>query len=398
MNSSVDKVYLGDSKEVLERFPANRIDTVITDPPYGLSNLSRKVVVDVLSHWLSGDDDYHRLAKGFRSEEWDGFVPTPRLWKEVYRVLKPGATMFVFAGTRTQDLMSISLRLGGFQVKDTLMWLYGSGFPKAANISRGIDKRLGYTDSKTVKLSNNVAMAGGNYTRQIHISQSDKAKKWEGYKSHGLKPAYEPIIMVMKPNEGSYVDNALDYGVSGLNIDGGRISVDMDDNEIKGRYPSNVLMDEEAAEQLDNSVDPTVSTLTKPDGRPVYAGKTYLSSATANTVLGGYEDRGGVSRFFYVAKASPHERAILDGSGVSRNNHPTVKPIALIDYLVRLSRMPGDGQIYLDPFFGSGTLGVVCKRLGRHWIGIEKSEKYVQIANNRIKYANGPLFEDEDNG
>ena len=370
MPIKLNHIYLGDSLKILKTFPDNSIDTVITDPPYGLSNHSEKVIRNVLSHWLNGEDDYIPKAKGFMGKSWDAFVPPPRLWKEVFRVMKPGATALVFAGARTQDLMSMSLRLAGFEIKDTLMWLYGSGFPKATDISKQLDKMFGAKRKIGANYKKNNAVEYVDRKEEVGyetIPATPEAKLWDGYKSHNLKPAYEPIILAIKPNEESYVQNALKWGVAGLNIDGGRI-------KTSGRFPANILLDEEAAKMLDKQ-----------------------SSVKGN----------GASRFFYVAKASKRERnmgldgfrqtTINDGRKKSIDNpyqrgktprlngHPTVKPLKLMEYLVKLTKMPNDNQIYLDPFLGSGTTAMACKKLNRNWVGIELDTEYVKIAKARIK-------------
>ena len=389
-------VVRADAGEWLKEIPANFFSTVITDPPYGLSSYPKSVIVDVLSHWVSGDLWYVRKRKGFHDEDWDGFVPSPGFWSEVYRVCKPGATLLVFAGSRTQDLMSISLRLAGFEVKDIMMWLYGSGFPKANDIARTIDKMNGAQYPKNVKISDNRAMSGGNYTRNKSELQTEQAKRWDGYKSHNLKPAYEPIIVAMKPNDGSYASNALEWGVAGLNMDAARIPVV---GHKKGRYPTNVILDEEAARLLDTQAGESKSTIVKPDYKPVYGGHSYGTSVTISTKYSGYTDEGGRSRFFYVAKASEKDRNVKTHKGDFDNIHPTVKPYALIEYLVKMTKMPdGTGQIYLDPFFGSGTLGVVCERLGLGFYGIEVNPEYFEVARKRLTYVNGPLFGSDNDG
>lgn len=383
----IQKVIEGDSGEVLKGMEDCSVDTVLTDPPYGLSKYSVGVISDVLGHWLSGDLWYTRKRKGFRDEDWDGMVPTPGLWSEVYRVLKPGGTILVFSGVRTQDLMMVSLRLAGFEIKDVLMWVYGSGFPKSADIATGLDKRFGYKKAVGSIVSYGNYIFDPKYGKVHAKRRSDEARLWDGYRSHGLKPAYEPIIMGFRPNEGSYANNALKWGVSGLNIKDARVPVEGEDGE--GRYPSNVIIDEVVQDEMDRFYDHTKSSIKAPTGRPVYGGSVYHTSGTIDSTYGGYNDEGGPSRFFYVVKVSSKERAMYyDGF----NHHPTVKPVELIDYLVRMTRMPLPGQVYLDPFFGSGTLGVVCKRYGLNFIGIERNSEYCKIARDRIRFANGPLF------
>ena len=397
-------LYNSNSIDILKQIPNNTIDTVICDPPYGLSKHSEKTIRKVLLEWLNGNENYVPKSKGFMGQNWDAFVPPPALWKEVYRVMKAGGTILVFAGTRTYDLMTISLRLAGFEIKDTLMYLYGIGFPKAIDISKLIDKKFGakrkiiYSFEREGR-SNGILGKKVRITRDITTPSTSEAKQWSGYKSHSLKPAYEPIIMAMKPNEGSYADNALKWGVAGLNIFAGRIplqqgediSIKRDGHKLdtnnqgwgfkavsrknQGRFPANLILDEESAKMLDEQ-----------------SGKAK-------------------SRFFYTAKASKKERnfglenmpnkigggmkgtqdkTLLTGSGnirnnIMKNNHPTVKPLKLIEYLVRLTSMPNKNQVYLDPFLGSGTTAMVCKKLNKKWIGIEISKDYCEIAKPRIE-------------
>jgi site-specific DNA-methyltransferase (adenine-specific) len=368
----INKVITGDCMEILKQIPDNSIDTVITDPPYGLSDHNEKLVRKTLLKWLNGEEDYTPKTKGFMNKSWDAFVPPPAVWKEIFRVMKPGATILVFAGSRTYDLMTISLRLAGFEIKDTLMWLYGSGFAKATDISKQIDKK-----------------------------ENEKAKLWNGYKSHGLKPAYEPIIMAIKPNDGSYAENALKWGVAGLNIDGSRV------NETpQGRFPANVIIDEETAKMIDQQSGITRS---RPDYRTNEV-KPSLITFKNKRRPSLYNDMGGASRFFYCAKASKNERefglddlpykigggmkgtetqTLLTGSGNIRNNlrknhHPTVKPLKLIEYLCKLTKTP-TGGIVLDPFAGSGTTAMACIITNRPFILIEKDPEYSLIAQKRIE-------------
>jgi DNA modification methylase len=413
LNKFINKVITGDCMEILKEIPDNSIDTVITDPPYGLSNHPEPTIRKTLSKWLNGEDDYTPKTKGFMDKSWDAFVPPPAVWKEVFRVMKPGATILVFAGSRTYDLMTISLRLAGFEIKDTLMWLYGCGFPKATDISNQIEK-----------------------------IEKQQAETWRGYKTHGLKPAYEPIIMAIKPNDGSYAENALKWGVSGLNIDNARIeyqnskdkklatslrpntpnhrnnrAIFISLNQYKkiergnpqGRFPANIIIDEETAKIIDQQSGITKSRLIYPTGKQYKKGVTYYIRK-ADIDIRGHEDIGGASRFFYCAKASVNERELglddlpykigggmkatrdqsfLTSSGNIRNNlrknyHPTVKPLKLIEYLCKLTKTP-TGGIVLDPFAGSGTTGMACIKTNRPFILIEKDPEYAIIAQKRIE-------------
>jgi len=384
----LNRVIQGDCLEVMKEIPDNSIDTLITDPPYGLSNHSEKIIRETLSKWLNGEDDYTPKGKGFMGKSWDAFVPPPAVWKECFRIMKPGATILVFAGSKTYDLMTMSLRLAGFEIKDTLMWLHSMGFPKSLNIAKSTAKKQGAKKTGLIKKG---AGTRGNTFPLSHEYQDYKltpeAKPWNGWKSHGLKPAYEPIIMAIKPNQGSYSENALKWGVAGLNIEGGKIGTEKIisrgseigkgffsrgevNQEHQGRFPANVILDEETAKMLD--------------------------------------EQSGInaSRFFYCAKASKSERNFgLEGmplkiggglnatvSGDSRtgrktmqqNNHPTVKPLKLCKYLCILTKTPFGG-IVLDPFAGSGSILVSAKMTGRDFIGIEKESEYVKICEARLK-------------
>ena len=409
-----NKILVGDALDILREMPDNSVDTVITDPPYGLSKHDEKIIRKVMSEWLNGNDEYIPKTKGFMGRGWDAFVPPPALWKEVLRVMKHGGTALVFAGSRTQDLMTMSMRLAGFEIKDTLMWLYGSGFPKAQDISKMLDKKLGATRKK-----GKLKFKGGT---QLGIINDDRwkpkdvyeeypatpeAQKWEGYKTHALKPAYEPIIMAMKPNEGSYAENALKWGVAGLNIDVGRIGtekVNVHDapkgtfaggeqgrgsiknyREHQGRFPANILLDEESAKMLDEQAPNTGA----------YASVKQGHSGKSRGIYGDYEQRGddgatfyndgleGASRFFYTAKAPKKERNMGLPKGM-KNTHPTVKPISFMEYLIKLTKMPNENQIYLDPFIGTGTTAIAVLKQGRSFVGTESDEETVKIAKMRI--------------
>lgn len=418
-----NKIICGDCLDVMRTFEDNSIDTIITDPPYGLS---------------------------FMGKKWDYEVPSIEVWRECLRVLKPGGTALIFAGSRTQHRMAVNIEDAGFILKDTIMWLYGSGFPKATDIGKQIDKLQGNereeigieNKAKSTFHSQNV---GGEITKIDNIKITKGNTEWEGYKSHGLKPAYEPIIIAMKPNEGSYANNALKWGVAGLNVDGGRIGHNEDlsikregtkkldtnnqgwgfkavSRDNKGRFPANIILDEEAARLLDEQS----GVLKSGGGNKANIKPKSRNSQVPSTINGGDWDVniGGASRFFYCAKASKKERnrgcdrledhnpcyeshrpnykntkgieTPYAGTGRSgnnlKNNHPTVKPLALMKYLVTLTMMPNPDQVYLDPFCGSGTTLMAVKELGRNYIGIEKEKEYIKIAKCRVNATPEPLF------
>jgi len=307
-------LYNGNSIEVLEKMEENSVDTVITDPPYGLSNISEKKIRETMMKWLSGEDDYIPGGSGFMGKDWDAFVPPPALWREVYRVLKPGGTALVFAGTRTQDLMSMSLRLAGFEIKDTILWIYGSGFPKSLNIAKNIRKQLEnmYNEYKEDmylrhKKLKNVNIADKIFQKnQIEVGNNIVKNDWEGYGT-ALKPAFEPIILAIKSPEGGYAQNALKWGVAGLNIDGGRIGTNeklsigsgkvgygsnldgknKGEQHPQGRFPANIILecicDEviEGTEEIKEPEEVKGGIWRKSEGKP--AGRTYKGGYRIHT-------------------------------------------------------------------------------------------------------------------
>ncbi|HFC76780.1 MAG TPA: site-specific DNA-methyltransferase, partial [Candidatus Moranbacteria bacterium] len=236
------KLINGDCLKELKKMEDNSIDTLITDPPYGLSKHSEKIIRKTMSEWISGNDNFIPDTKGFMSEKWDSFVPPPAIWKEVYRVLKPGATALVFAGSRTQDLMAMSLRLAGFELFDTIIWVYAQGFPKSLNIGKAIQKHKGVKPIGKKPAYGAIANRelieerGWNNMNNALImpKMEGDAQKWEGYGT-ALKPSYEPIICARKPNDGTYAENALKWEVAGLNVDGGRIDYNGEKPNIGGR-------------------------------------------------------------------------------------------------------------------------------------------------------------------
>jgi site-specific DNA-methyltransferase (adenine-specific) len=395
----------GDSIEVLKTLDDCSVDAVVTDPPYGLGNTSPEIVAECLRAWSCGET-WTPKGRGFMGKSWDAWVPPPELWREVLRVLKPGGHALVFAGSRTQDLMSISLRLAGFEVRDTLQWLYGSGFPKSQNISKALDKKKG-----TLKVVGQ-GRAGKNalgqdsgynktynpHTYDITEPNSIEARQWEGWGT-ALKPAYEPVILIRKPLEGTVADNVLEHGTGAINIDACRVGdearvnprarnkvggtslglsergmpQDAQASACTGRWPANVILDDHVAEMLDDQV------------------------------------QSNVSRFFYCPKASKTERdAGLEGrkkqltgskntaggsmktsSGNERtttraNTHPTVKPLDLMRYLVRLITPPNG--LILDPFTGSGSTLCAGVLEGFRVLGIERESEYVEIARARLAH------------
>jgi site-specific DNA-methyltransferase (adenine-specific) len=332
------------------------------------------------------------------------------LWaKEAFRVAKPGAILLAFGGTRTFHRLACGIEDAGWEIRDTLMWIYGSGFPKSLNISKAIDKALGAEREVIGKgRSGNTAIwseEGGMGNYDITAPATPEAKTWDGYGT-ALKPAYEPIIMAMKPIDGTFAENALKWGVAGLNIDEARIGTEKivahhapagtfaggepnrgsDTNYYanQGRFPANILLDEVSAEMLDEQSDGA--------SRFFYVAKADTSERDAG--LGGREYQDVKVTNYY---GLPRDDGSIREIPKRRNSHPTVKPIKLIDYLVKLTKMPNPNQIYLDPFLGSGTTAIAVLLNGRHFIGIEREPEYIEIAKARINYWSSKEVKNEIN-
>lgn len=496
----------GNNIDLLKNYPDNYFDAVVTDPPYGLGK--EPDATELMKGWI--EKGYHEISgSGFMGKEWDAFVPQPVFWKEVFRVLKHGGHVVAFYGTRTYDWGVMAMRFAGFEVRDCIQWIYGSGFPKSHNISKAIDKVygaerevIGEKERGSVEEAKERGVgflsdpANRNNTKQfgygtelITAPSTEQAKQWDGWGS-ALKPANEPIVLARKPLEKglSIAENVLKWGTGGINIDGCRIVIDKNDpnhintkpsksadtsifnigginygQNVQGRFPANLILthhpececkglkkvkgtsgqltdgdgedretkfgqiksnkvttyygSEETIEDWDCHEDCPIRIMDEQSGI-LKSGKLigeyngfgnngiYGKSGTSNR---NYEsDTGGASRFFYCAKASKSERnkglegfeekesggksgtkdkSLLTGSGNERNNmnlnfHPTVKPVKLMQYLVRLITPP-NGKV-LDPFCGSGTTGIACKLEGFEFVGMEQDPEYIKIAESRI--------------
>ena len=339
------------------------------------------------------------------------------------RVLKPGGHMAVFAGARTQDLMGLSIRLAGFEIRDTLGWIYGSGFPKSMDVSKAIDKAAGaereivgrYTspDGRDRSAPSNGVGAvygrdGREWNKAITAPATSEAARWDGWGT-ALKPAIEPIILARKPLVGTVANNVLAHGVGGLNIDACRVhSEDAPEGRTRhgggipgngssyelpdvrpaspaGRFPANVLLDEHAAKEMDKQSGVSVSSVR------ANVEKDYTSSQSLTPDSGkggdrGHTDSGGASRFFpvfkYQAKAPKKERPVIEREDGSKIQHNTVKPLALMEWLVSLIVPPGG--VVLDPFAGSGTTLQAALNKGFTPIGIEQDADYIKLIEQRL--------------
>ena len=416
----------GDCLDVLRTLPDASVDSVVTDPPYGLTNIDSAHVSETITRWVNGDRTYLPGGSGFMGKAWDAFVPPVAVWDECLRVLKPGGHLLAFAGSRTHDLMTLGIRLAGFELRDSIAWLYGSGFPKSLDVSKAIDKAAGAEREVIgLKASNrpNVvgqrpgdSMGGGNYGERVETAPATPdAERWQGWGT-ALKPAFEPVVVARKPLEGTVASNVLTWGTGALNIDATRVATTdslgggankgmtaetrhegfarpwMRDDEAReaaaarsrentaraqalGRWPANVVLDEHAAAELDRQSGESVRKSGGGSGTHFSAGEPGVP--TPGRPRGRHDDTGGASRFFYVAKAPTSERPRVGGIA-----HPTVKPLDLMRWLVRLVTPPG-GTV-LEPFAGSGTTAEACALEGFRCIAIEREADYLPLVVQRL--------------
>ncbi len=384
------KILHGDCLDRLKELPDNSVDSCVTDPPYGLSKEPK--IDEVLTKWLNGEP-YDHGHGGFMGKAWDSFVPHPDIWSEVFRVLKPGGHALVFAGTRTQDLMTISLRLAGFEVRDVIEWLYFSGFPKSHDVSKAFDRRAGAEREKVGEytISGTVDIQGGNYnsgktstkTLDITAPATELARKWDGWGT-ALKPAHEPIIVVRKPlvdadtcRKLTVADCVEKYGTGAINIDATRIAFEegtsTDSATRAGRgagYEAHNMPGRKYGDGLGGIVAP-----------PHEAGR-FPANAITTDADAFYSKYFNVSPPELSKKSSKKDRnSDWRGVEVGKNVHPTVKPTDLMAWLVRLVT-PADGVV-LDPFAGSGSTLVAAKREGFRFIGVELTDEYIPIIEAR---------------
>lgn len=410
----------GDCLVELARIPDNSVDAIVTDPPYGLANTDPAHVVEALTRWASGDRAFIPTGRGFMGKAWDAFVPPPAVWDEALRVLKPGGHLLAFAGSRTFDLMTLSIRFAGFDIRDSIAWLYGSGFPKSMDVSKAIDKAAGATrevvgmkDNKGRVKAEGWGMRDADEGDPLTTPATDVAREWEGWGT-ALKPAFEPIVVARKPlGEKIVAANVLAHGTGALNIDatriagqaaagtGGarRVKVSGDERtdtgaglyaagegagfepHTSGRWPANVILDESQAAALDAQTGVKMSRGHTPKSRKGAAADAVygLKHAGQETVIETHaEESGGASRFFYIAKAPKSERPVVDGTA-----HPTVKPLSLMRWLTRLVTPPGGCVV--DPFAGSGTTLEAAYLEGFESIGVEMTPDYWPLIAARIE-------------
>jgi DNA modification methylase len=434
------KLILGDSVDKLKELEDNSVDSIVTDPPYGLS---------------------------FMGKKWDYDVPSQEIFEECLRVLKPGGYLLSFAGSRTYHRMAVRVEDAGFEIRDQIMWIYGSGFPKSMNIGKAMDKvqgnerevvgkKGGKIDfSKTKKGDTSFYETAWDNKDYVELEITKGNSPYEGWGT-ALKPAHEPIVMARKPlSEKTVVNNVLEWGTGGINIDASRVGTDdtrskasmtalgqnsgwnkHSNKEViagseSGRFPANIIFDEEAGKILDEQSGISKSTGGR-SGNKEGVGQNGIYGQYSGEVKDGNPglgDTGGASRFFYCPKTSKTDRnegledfkgkqigtynahssdleiyggSSLGAASMSGNNkmpqpkqnfHPTVKPTDLMLYLIRL--VTPTGGTTLDPFMGSGSTGKAAVRGGFDFIGIEREKEYIEIAEARIQYEKDNPYSEE---
>lgn len=429
------KIINGSNLDVLPTIADNSIDAIVTDPPYEI---------------------------GFMSRKWDntGIAYNVELWKQALRVLKPGGYLLAFGGTRTYHRIAVAIEDAGFEIRDCIMWLYGCGFPKSHNIGLAVDELRGVESKVVGKMDapdlhdvgvKQKALGNGHVQSFGQIENAERMQyeikeaqnEWNGWGT-ALKPAYEPVVVARKPiEEKTVAENCLKYGTGGLNIDecrvgsgGGYQKVDIIPNSAskncgfgcngkiipidKGRFPANVITD--GSDEVAAGMPNTKSSKTPDDNRTNKNNSMFIDGV--HNMSNSYDDEGSAIRYFYQAKASKKDRdegldryesiQITDGcirtnsdtarmfganSSSTKNIHPTVKPVELMQYLVRL--VTAKGGTVLDIFNGSGSTGKAVafenreRNAGYKYIGIELEKQYCEISLSRIDYALNKFKYDE---
>lgn len=411
----------GDSRDVIKEMPDNCIDSMVTDPPYALVSIVKRFG-KAGSAPAKGNEAFMRASRGFMGKEWDtGEVAfDPEFWSECMRVLKPGGHLLSFGGTRTYHRMTCAIEDAGFEIRDMMQWLYGSGFPKSHDVSKGIDKAAGI-EREVVGVSArhgggiSFAEGQGGFNTEVGVVTSAAtlaAQEWEGWGT-ALKPANEPICLARKPlSEKTVAANVLKWGTGAINIDGCRVQLsDSDDPRLGGngnwstdkaasnvyeggyvgerisssklgRFPANVITD--GSDEVVSAFPHKKSGYS--DGTKNGVQKNVFGKFGAGTFAPTYGDEGSTARFFYQAKANKKDRA---GS-----KHPTVKPIKLLRYLIRLITPPGG--VVLDPFAGSGTTGEAAYMEGCRAILIEREKEYQEDISKRLRALDNVIDWSED--
>ena len=392
----------GDCIEEMQKLidDGKQVDSVVTDPPYHLTSIVERYRKECSSPAKDRDGLYQRQARGFMGKEWDGgdIAFRKETWELAYKLLKPGGHLLAFSGSRTYHRMAVAFEDAGFDIRDQIMWLYGSGFPKSLNIGKQIDKMQGNDREVLGTKVTNVGMQGNNYKRGSESGEVEVTRGNSEYEGWGtaLKPAHEPIVMARKPiSEKSIADNVLKHRTGGINIDGCRIEGEVkrpdtnpDFRDVAKKAMAQGGQDKLNFNQITGAKRKTTVRKSR-DGNNVWTDNNsgmkqednHFADADprgrfpANVMHGGLETEW--SRYFYCPKTSKSERNNAD-----KNTHPTVKPVELMKYLCRL--VTPKGGVVLDPFMGSGSTGMAAKDEGFDFIGIEKDEEYYKICESRI--------------
>lgn len=408
------RILLGDCRERLRDLPDASVDSYVCDPPYHLTSIVKRFGSPGAAPAKVGKTGaYARASKGFMGQTWDGgdVAFQPETWAEVLRVLKPGAHLVAFSGTRTYHRMVCAIEDAGFEIRDQLAWVYGSGFPKSLDVSKQIDKTAGHWRGRAGDETRAGASFGQEYQR-TEKGDPVTAAAAAGWGT-ALKPAWEPIVLARRPLAGTVAANFMEHGTGALNIDGCRIGfagnadaesakpggratgkplsrlAGSDDersaftpsDNSKGRWPANIIHD--GSDEVVAHFPETDSGGGPAAGTPRTRANTYGEPTISRSEPYG-PNSGSAARFFYCAKAAPEERG-------ESNNHPTVKPVALMRWLARL--VTPKGGTVLDPFLGSGSTALACDAEQFNFIGCELSADYAAIAEQRIRRSAG-MFAD----
>lgn len=434
------RILIGDCRDWMAQIEPNTLDACVCDPPYHLTSIVKRFgATNAAPAKVGKTGAYERASRGFMGQTWDGgdVAFDPATWEAVYRVLKPGAHLIAFSGTRTYHRMACAIEDAGFEIRDQLAWCYGSGFPKSHNVGKGIEalNTTGGSGPKNLRQRDmgedyrphdlagtpdygNGRMSRGADTDRDYLGAppitDPEAAAWQGWGT-ALKPAWEPICLARKPLESTVAKNVLKHGTGALNIDGCRIETADDLNggayaeqggrnvspslrqgggmnqpgkttgkeyvQPVGRWPANIIHDgsDEVLAAFPESYSASAHYGTETTDKAIWG------NGSARVKYAGSGDaHGSAARFFYCAKATTEER----GEG---NNHPTVKPIDLMRWLCRLITPPG-GTV-LDPFMGSGSTLIAADAEQFNAIGCELSPEYASIAEQRIRNSAGLFAE-----
>ena len=417
-----------------------QVDSIVTDPPYHLTSIVERFGKEGSAPAKDKDGAFQRQSKGFMGKEWDGgdIAFRKETWELFMKVLKPGGHLLAFSGSRTYHRMAVAIEDAGFDIRDQIMWLYGSGFPKSLNLGKSVDKKLGNERIKTGQTKTHgikgmpqseerTAIGAGSFGQEVEEEITVGTSEWEGWGT-ALKPAHEPIVLARKPlSENSIVANVLKHRTGGIHIDACRVEGEKqtrDSNPVMngGKYGQNQNAERKTVKRKSRSDDGVWTNKNsgmKAEGTH-YADADPKGRFPANVMHNGLQEDW--ARYFYCPKTSKAEknrgledlpikktssmsgrRDSHDMEGYSIDNdvtgrfvtekqnvHPTVKPVKLMRYLCRL--ITPKGGTVLDPFMGSGSTGIAAKDEGFEFIGIEKEKEYFEIAERRISVAS-PLEE-----